>query len=227
MTDEFIYRFEPGKEGAAPPLLLLHGTGGDENDLLQLGAMVSPGSALLSPRGRVLENGMPRFFRRLAEGVFDEDDVRRRAFELGDFVEDARRRHGIDRPIALGYSNGANIAAALMLLLPGTLQGAALLRAMVPLSHPPHPDLSRVPVLIASGKADPIVPAPNAAKLAAMLRDAGADVSHEVLPAGHQLSQADLVLMHDWLGQSKRSREWKRDSSDLHVGHVTKSGFDS
>ena len=144
-----------------------------------------------------------------------------------DFVEDARRRHGIDRPIALGYSNGANIAAALMLLLPGTLAGAALLRAMVPLSDPPHPDLSRVPVLIASGKADPIVPAPNAAKLAAMLRDAGADVSHEVLPVGHQLSQADLVLMHDWLGQSKRSREWKRDSSDLHVGHVTKSGFDS
>jgi phospholipase/carboxylesterase len=199
MTEKFIYRFEREKERAAAPLLLLHGTGGDENDLLQLGAMVSPHSALLSPRGRVLENGMPRFFRRLAEGVFDEDDVRRRAFELGDFVEDARRRHGIGRPIALGYSNGANIAAALMLLRPEVFAGAALLRAMVPLSDPPHPDLSQVPVLIASGKADPIVPASNSAKLAAMLRDAGADVSHHVLLVGHQLSQADLALIRDWL----------------------------
>jgi phospholipase/carboxylesterase len=137
--------------------------------------MVSPNSALLSPRGRVLENGMPRFFRRLAEGLFDEGDVRRRAFELVDFVEDARRRHGIDRPIARGYSNGASIAAAVMLLRPGTLAGAALLRAMVPLSDPPHPDLSGVPVLIVSGKIDPIVPVSNSAKLAVMLREAGVD----------------------------------------------------
>ena len=102
MTDEssFVYRFEPGSRAGAPPLLLLHGTGGDENDLLQLGAMVSPGSALLSPRGRVLEHGMPRFFRRLAEGVFDEDDVRKRALELGAFVESARQRHGIEAPVA-------------------------------------------------------------------------------------------------------------------------------
>jgi phospholipase/carboxylesterase len=199
VTNEFIYRFEPAKAPGAPPLLLLHGTGGDENDLLQLGAMISPGSALLSPRGRVIENGMPRFFRRLAEGVFDEDDVRRRALELAEFVEDARRRHSIDRPIALGYSNGANIAAALLLLRPGTLAGAALLRAMVPLSDPPHPDLSGVPILIASGKADPIVPASNSARLAAMLRDAGADISHQTLPVGHQLSRADLALVRDWL----------------------------
>jgi phospholipase/carboxylesterase len=161
--------------------------------------MVSPNSALLSPRGRVLENGMPRFFRRLAEGIFDEEDVRRRALELGDFVEDARERYGIDRPIALGYSNGANIAAALMLLRPSALAGAALLRAMVPLSDPPHPDLSGVPVLIASGKVDPIVPASNSAKLAAMLRKAGANVSHHVLPVSHQLSRADIALVRDWL----------------------------
>src|SRR5215472_8251692 len=197
MTEEFIYRFVQPKGEGVPPLLLLHGTGGDENDLLQLGTMVSPNSALLSPRGRVLENGMPRFFRRLAEGVFDEDDVRRRALELADFVDEARLR--IDRPIALGYSNGANIAAALMLLRPGTLAGAALLRAMVPLSDPPHPDLSGVPVLIASGMADPIVPASNSARLAAMLRDAGAEVSHQALPVGHQLSRADLAMLRDWL----------------------------
>jgi phospholipase/carboxylesterase len=199
MTDDFIYRFEPAAGERAPPLLLLHGTGGDENDLLELGKMVSPESALLSPRGRVLENGMPRFFRRLAEGLFDEDDVRRRALELADFVEDARLRHGISRPIALGYSNGANIAAAVMLLRPATLAGAALLRVMVPLSDPPHPDLSGVPVLIASGKVDPIVPASNSARLAAMLRDAGADVRHQALPMGHQLSRADPALVRDWL----------------------------
>ncbi len=199
MTGEFVYRFELAKGEGEPPLLLLHGTGGHENDLLQLGTMVSPRSALLSPRGRVLENGMPRFFRRLAEGVFDEEDVRRRAIELADFVEEARRRHDIGRPVALGYSNGANIAAAMMLLRPGTLAGAALLRAMVPLSDPPRPDLSGVPVLIASGKVDPIVPASNSARLAAMLREVGADVSHQALPVGHQLSRADLTLVRDWL----------------------------
>jgi len=199
MTSEFIHRFVPAKGQGAPSLLLLHGTGGDENDLLQLGAMVSPNSALLSPRGRVIENGMPRFFRRLAEGVFDEDDVRGRALELADFVEAERRRYGIGRPIALGYSNGANVAAALMLLRPDTLAGAALLRAMVPLSEPPRPDLSGVRVLVASGMADPIVPPSNSTRLAAMLRATGANVSHETLPVGHQLSRADLDLAREWL----------------------------
>ena len=201
MTDDFIYRFEPGAGERAPPLLLLHGTGGDENDLLELGKMVSPESALLSPRGRVLENGMPRFFRRLAEGLFDEDDVRLRAFELADFVEDVRLRHGISRPIALGYSNGANIAAAVMLLRPATLAGAALLRGMVPLSDPPHPDLSGVPVLIASGKVDPIVPASNSARLAApSLRIAKPSVSRRAtencLPISGLPARARAVVRH-------------------------------
>ncbi|WP_454624057.1 alpha/beta hydrolase [Bradyrhizobium cenepequi] len=200
----FVYRFVPAKGAGAPPLLLLHGTGGDENDLLDLGRMLSPDSALLSPRGRVLENGMPRFFRRLAEGVFDEDDVRRRAAELADFVDEARRRLGIGAPVAVGYSNGANIAAALMLLRPGTLSGAALLRAMVPLSDPPHANLAGVPVLIASGQMDPIVPTSNSARLAEMLLDAGADVTYRTLPVGHQLSQADLVLAKDWLERLRK-----------------------
>ncbi|GMO23265.1 MULTISPECIES: alpha/beta hydrolase [unclassified Bradyrhizobium] len=201
MTESaFIHRFEPAASAGSTPLLLLHGTGGDENDLLGLGKMISPGSALLSPRGRVLEHGMPRFFRRLAEGVFDEDDVRRRARELGDFVNEARKRYGIAAPVAVGFSNGANIAAALLLLQPDVLAGAILLRAMVPLSDPPAADLAGKPILLLSGQADPIVPAGNSAKLAALLSQTGASVTHRVLPAGHQLSQADVTLARDWIG---------------------------
>jgi phospholipase/carboxylesterase len=195
----FVHRFEPGSRPEAPPLLLLHGTGGDENDLLPLGQAIAPGASLLSVRGQVLEHGMPRFFRRLAEGVFDEDDVRRRANDLADFVEAARRRYGISAPVALGYSNGANIAAAVLLLRPQMLAGAILLRAMVPLSKPPQPDLSGKPVLIVSGQYDPIIPASNSTRLAGQLSDAGATVQNPVLPAGHQLSQADLTIARDWM----------------------------
>jgi predicted esterase len=134
-TTGFIHRFEKGRPEERP-LLLLHGTGGDENDLIPLARMIAPTASFLSPRGKVLENGMPRFFRRLAEGVFDEDDVRRRANELADFVTNARSQYGITSPIALGYSNGANIAAAALLLRPSELAGAILLRAMLPLAHP-------------------------------------------------------------------------------------------
>ncbi|WP_342731908.1 alpha/beta hydrolase [Bradyrhizobium sp. B117] len=197
---EFIHRFEPATTAGSPPLLLLHGTGGDENDLLGLGKMISPGSALLSPRGRVLEHGMPRFFRRLAEGVFDEDDVRRRAIELGEFVADVRKQHGIAAPVAVGFSNGANIAAALLLLQPDALAGAILLRAMAPLSDPPKVELDGKPVLLLSGQGDPIVPASNSGQLAALLLEAGARVDHRVLPAGHQLTQADVTLARNWIG---------------------------
>jgi predicted esterase len=124
----FIHRFEEGRPDERP-LLLLHGTGGDENDLIPLARMIAPTASLLSPRGKVLENGMPRFFRRLAEGVFDEDDVRRRANELADFVTNARERYDMAPPIALGYSNGANIAAAVLLVRPSELAGAILRRA--------------------------------------------------------------------------------------------------
>ncbi|MDH2384453.1 alpha/beta hydrolase [Bradyrhizobium sp. CER78] len=199
----FIYRFEAGNRADAPPLLLLHGTGGDENDLLQLGAMISPGSPLLAPRGRVLESGMPRFFRRLAEGVFDEEDVRHRALELGEFVQGARSRYGIDAPLAVGYSNGANIAAALMLMDPHVLSGAILFRAMVPLTDPPDAQLDGKPVLVLSGQQDPIVPADNAAALAAMLSAAGAKVDHRILPVGHQLSQADIALGRTWIAETR------------------------
>ena len=203
MTEaNFIHRFEPATSAGSPPLLLLHGTGGDENDLLGLGKMISPGSALLSPRGRVLEHGMPRFFRRLAEGVFDEDDVRHRALELGEFIVEARTQYGIAAPVAVGFSNGANIAAALLLLKPDVLSGAILMRAMVPLSDPPKADLAGKPVLLLSGQGDPIVPASNSGHLAALLLDAGARVDHKVLPVGHQLSQADVTLARNWIGSA-------------------------
>jgi len=189
----YIHRFEPGAEPRLPPVLLLHGTGGDETDLMPLGREVAPGAALLSPRGNVLEGQAPRFFRRLREGVFDEDDVRRRAAELADFISEARRAYGLAQPIALGYSNGANIAAAVLLLHPKTLAGAILLRAMPPLAEPPRPDLSGAPVLILSGLNDPIVPHASAEKLAGALAAAGARVERDVLPAGHGLTQADVM----------------------------------
>jgi phospholipase/carboxylesterase len=197
----FIHRFEPGSVPGRPPVLLLHGTGGDENDLLPLGRSVSPGSPLLSPRGKILENGMPRFFRRLAEGVFDEADVRRRAGELADFIEEARQAYKLDAPIALGFSNGANIAAAILMLRPEALAGAVLLRAMVPLSAPPKANLGGKPVLLLSGAADPIVPASNANRLSAILTGGGADVQHRTLPVGHGLSQSDITLLTEWFGQ--------------------------
>ncbi len=198
----FIHRFSPAGQAGHPPLLLLHGTGGNENDLLPIGGMIAPGAALLSPRGKVSEGGMPRFFRRLAEGVFDHEDVERRAHELADFVVAARAEYGIEAPVAIGFSNGANIAAALLYLRPEVLAGAILFRAMVPLPSSPVQDLAGKPVLITSGAADPIIPAANAAELAGTLRTAGANLRHEVLPTGHGLVRNDVDLAKEWLGDA-------------------------
>jgi phospholipase/carboxylesterase len=199
----FTHRFEPGTAESAP-LLLLHGTGGDESDLLPLGRAVAPGAALLSPRGQVSENGAPRFFRRLAEGVFDEADLRRRTDDLAEFVAAARGRYGLAAPVALGFSNGANIAAAMLLRRPEALAGAVLLRPMVPFADAPVADLAGRPVLILSGVMDPIVPAENARRLAAQLTAAGAAVTHRMLPAGHGLSQAEVGLAADWFSHFAR-----------------------
>jgi phospholipase/carboxylesterase len=195
----YIHRFEKGTEPGARPLLLLHGTGGDENDLVPLGRMVAPGAPLLSPRGKVLENGMPRFFRRLAEGVFDEADVRARAQDLADFIGRAGTQYGIASPIALGYSNGANVAAAILLLRPQALAGAILLRATMPLPETPPVDLGVKPVMIISGARDPMMSLEGAARLAAVLRRDGAVVEHRTLPGGHELSQTDVDLARTWL----------------------------
>jgi phospholipase/carboxylesterase len=206
-TLSYIHRFEPGADPSLPPLLLLHGTGGDEADLVPLGREIAPGAALLSPRGNVLEGDMPRFFRRFREGLFDEDDVRRRAGELANFITEARRAYGLAQPLALGYSNGANIAAAVLLLHPEILAGAILLRAMTPLAESPRPDSSGVPVLILSGSSDPIAPRADAERLAAALAAAGARVERDDLPAGHGLTQADVTR-----GKAFYAREAARPS---------------
>jgi phospholipase/carboxylesterase len=196
----FIHRFVPGTRPGAVPILLLHGTGGDENDLLQLGRTIAPGAPLLSPRGRVLENGMPRFFRRLAEGVFDIPDLKVRAEELARFVGNARIRYGLGgTPMALGLSNGANMAAALLLLHPGTLSGGLLLRPMVPLVPDRLPDLAGVRVLIAAGLRDSIAPPAESQALGDLLRRAGANVALNWSNGGHGLVQDDLTAAERWM----------------------------
>jgi phospholipase/carboxylesterase len=190
----FVHKFGPGSDPTRAPILLLHGTGGDESDLLPLGRAIAPGAALLAPRGKVIENGMPRFFRRLREGVFDEEDVQRRADELADFVGEARRAYGLAKPVAVGFSNGANVAAAVLLLRPEVLEGAILMRAMAPFRTLPNSKLAGTPVLILSGRLDPIVPDESAARLAAALTDSGAHVQRETLSAGHGITQEDVTL---------------------------------
>jgi predicted esterase len=196
----FPHVFKPAQTAGAPTLLVLHGTGGDEQDMLPLGGL-APGAALLSPRGKVLEHGMPRFFRRLAEGVFDLEDLKFRANELADFIGAAAARYGFDpaRVIALGYSNGANIASAIMLLRPGVLRRGVLLRAMVPLEPEPLPSIDGTRVLISNGRMDPIVSPDETERLVKLLQRAGADVEVHWQPAGHQLMPGDFAVAKTWL----------------------------
>ena len=201
-----VYR-EPSRPDA-PVLLLLHGTGGDEQDLLPLGEMLDPGAGILSPRGKVLERGMARFFRRISEGVFDEEDLRRRAFELTEFLDRARERYGLQGRalLAVGFSNGANIAGGVLLLRPGALDGAVLIRAMVPLVPDPKPRLDGTPVLILNGRRDPLAPPPEGERLASLLREAGARVDLEWIEAGHELTASDVSRAREWISTVGRSR---------------------
>jgi len=190
--------FEPG---TSPTLLLLHGTGGDENALLPLGRLLRTGAALLSPRGQVLENGQPRFFRRLAPGIFDQDDLIRRTHELADFIEDQSARQHLGCIIAVGYSNGANIAAAMLLLRPETLSGAILFRAMLPLEPPNPPQLEHTPVLMLAGRQDNMIPQDSTQRLAVLLEQAGARLTLEWLENGHGLEPPEFILAQSWLNQ--------------------------
>jgi phospholipase/carboxylesterase len=198
---DFIHEFVQGKSNRT--LLLLHGTGGPERALIPFGHELDPDASLLSPRGKVLEDGMPRFFRRLAEGVFDLDDLRKRTDELADFVISAAEHYEIDNKkiVAVGYSNGANIAASMLLLRPEILSAAILFRAMVPLIPDKQPDLSSKSVLISAGSFDPIVPASQTKQLAELLRAAGADVTVRFLQSGHELTPDDVDLAREWLSK--------------------------
>ena len=203
MTEEFlgfVHRFVPAQTSDAPTLLLLHGTGGDENDLLPVGRMLDERAALLSPRGKILEHGMPRFFRRLAEGVFDHEDLMDRTHELAGFVDRAVDEYDIDqrRLFAVGFSNGANVAASLLLTYPRLLAGAILLRAMVPFEPDKTPDLSRIPVYLAAGRSDQMVPPENTERLAQVLREAGADVTLDWQPGGHGIGPAEIQAARNW-----------------------------
>jgi predicted esterase len=196
---DFLHEFVHGNSDRT--LLLLHGTGGNERDLIPLGRELDPNASLLSPRGKILENGMPRFFRRLAEGVFDLEDLKTRTNELADFVAAAARHYKLaaDDIVGVGYSNGANIAASMLLLRPEIMRAAILLRAMVPLVPDKLPDLSSVCVWISAGDQDPIIPASEAQRLVELLRRAGADVTIRFFDAGHELARDDVDAAREWL----------------------------
>jgi predicted esterase len=195
----FVHRFVHGRSDRV--LLLLHGTGGDEENLLPLGRLLDPEATLLSPRGKVLERGMPRFFRRLAEGVFDEADLLARTDELARFIETAGQTYGLTgRSLhAVGFSNGANIAASLLLGYPGLLRSAVLFRAMVPFEPSKLPVLPGTPVRLGAGRQDPIVPRENTERLARLLGDAGARVTLDWRPAGHALAAGEVEAAREWL----------------------------
>jgi predicted esterase len=201
----FVPAAAPGPDSAT--LLLLHGTGGDERDLLPLGRELSPDAALLGVRGKVLENGMPRFFRRLAEGVFDVEDLKARTDELARFIDAAVERYGLSkrRVVAVGYSNGANIAASLMLSHPHHLRAGVLFRAMLPFMPEIVRDFSELSVFLAVGMQDPIIPRERAEQLAAVLQSGGAEVSMFQHRGGHELGQDDIAAAKSWLLQKMKS----------------------
>ena len=197
----FMHIYEPAAVPGLSTLLLLHGTGGDEHDLLPLGRALLPGAGLLSPRGKVLERGMPRYFRRLREGVFDREDVVFRAGELARFVGEAAQAYGFEagNVVGAGFSNGANIAAAVLLLHPGVLRRAVLLHAQLPLEPDEAPDLLGTGVFMGSGRADPLVPVAETERLAQTLRGYGATVDLHWQPGGHNLSAAEVQEARRWL----------------------------
>ena len=196
---DFLHEFVHGNSNRT--LLLLHGTGGNERDLIPLGRELDPNSSLLSPRGKILENGMPRFFRRLAEGVFDLEDLKTRTNELADFVAAAVRHYKLsaEHIVGVGYSNGANIAASMLLLRPEIMHAAMLFRSMVPLVPDKLPDLSSVRIWIGAGDQDPIIPTSETQRLVEILRSAGADVTIRVFHAGHGLTNGEIEIVKQWL----------------------------
>ena len=209
----FDHRYLPGDDESGLTLLLLHGTGGNEEDLIPLGQELLPGATILSPRGKVSEYGAPRFFRRLAEGVFDHEDLLFRTHELAGFVEAAAGEYGFDpsKVVAVGYSNGANVAASTVLLHPGLLRAAVLFRAMVPFEPEVTPDLSGMPIFMAAGRMDRMIPQDNTQRLANILTEAGADVDLRWRNVGHPLTYEEVGEAKDWLSGVRTSLTARRN----------------
>ncbi|MDA4116548.1 MAG: alpha/beta hydrolase [Thaumarchaeota archaeon] len=199
----FVHKFVPPTGGSQLTLLLLHGTGGNESDLIQLGHELAPRAALLSPRGKVLENGMPRFFRRLGEGIFDINDLVDQTHNLAVFTGEASRAYRFDlgKVVAVGYSNGANIAGSALILHPETLAGAVLFRPMVPFVPDVMPKLSGKPILILAGSRDSIVPEEETERLAGLLKRAGADLTLRWADATHGIASEDVAAAREWLSE--------------------------
>lgn len=206
-TTDFIHRYVPAQSPTAPTLLLLHGTGGNEDSLLDIGRQIAPEAGLLSPRGKVLENGNPRFFRRLAEGVFDHEDLLARTHELAAWIEAAADEYQFDstRLVAVGYSNGANVAASLMLLHPALLRRAVLFRALLPFTPDASLDLTGTRVLVLAGRNDNLIPAAQVEQLASVLQTAGAAVDLNWQPTDHRLTSADFRAAQTWITSSGTS----------------------
>ncbi len=205
----FHHTFVQSKVNHKQTLILLHGTGGDEHDLLSLGTFLAPHASLLGIRGKVKEGQANRFFRRLSEGVFDEADLLFRTRELSSFLDEVKDHYGLwdNEWIAVGYSNGANIAASMLLLEPAVLTSALLFRAMMPLTPPRLPDLKRHSVYLSSGREDPIVPHASSERLEETLRAAGADVTHDWQNAGHGVLQSEFTSAKTWLA-SHTGKPW-------------------
>lgn len=202
----FVHRFVPGTgANADATLLLLHGTGGDEDNLIPLGRALLPGAAMLSPRGQVNEAGALRFFRRLREGVFDQEDLAQRTDDLARFVRDAARNYGFDtsRVVAAGFSNGANIAGSLLLKHPGAVRRAVLLAPMVPFEPQPLPDLKGTSVFIGAGRADSMVPPALTERLAELLRQSGAAVEIHWDNGGHAITPPEVTAAAAWLARTR------------------------
>lgn len=198
----FIHTYVPPEDPEnRNTVLLLHGTGGDEESLLPVAARILPGAAVLSPRGKILENGMPRFFRRFAEGVFDLEDLRFRTEELAAFIENASRAYGIDRKrlVAVGYSNGANIVASLLLTFSGIFPAAVLFHAMVPFTPDRLPDLSGADILMTAGTNDPVVDPEGTKELARLFKESGARVEIFWHDRGHSLTREELTAARSFL----------------------------
>ena len=198
----FVHRFRPAVPGSSDTIVVLHGTGGNEDDLLGLAQTVAPGAAVISPRGKVLEAGAPRFFRRLAEGVFDPAEVRARGEELAEFIRAAVMRYELDaeRVFALGYSNGANIASTIMLIEPQLIRAAVLLRPMLVFEPETEADLAGKEALISAGRVDPIVPMESVERLVRLLEERGAEVTLKWQLGGHNLVPSEIKEAADWVG---------------------------